>query len=164
MKYFFLMTLIAYNTFAGDEKLCDHLKKETFRDHASSFGIFDKKNILKIVSLASEDLSKKVESQCKEGKLWAVKDYDSCSSACLTNGGNDLQKLKINEDTRVCQTFCKSYQLAAFAFEKGQRSKENEGQHKCGAHVNNDESGLHKSDLAEKVKQQVKVQNNASGQ
>lgn len=163
MKYFFLMTLIAFGAHAGDEKLCDHLKKNTFKEHASSFGIFSKKNVSKIVALASEDLAKKVESQCKEGQLWAVKDYDSCSSACVLNGGNDLQKMKINEDTRECQTYCKSYQLAAFSFQDGLRSKDSEGQHKCGAHINSDESN-HKADLTEKVKQQVKIQSKASDQ
>jgi hypothetical protein len=163
MKFFFLMILFAFGAQAGDGKLCDHLRENTFKTHAASFGVDSKSDAGKLVAKVNSELGKKVDEQCKIGILWAVKDYDTCSSACVVNGGNDLTKMKINDTTRECQRYCKSYQLSAFAFQDGERSND-EDTPKCGAQVNDDQFGTHKSDLTDKVKQQVKIQKDASNQ
>lgn len=169
MKYFFVMAFFTVNVFAQD-KLCDYLKKETFKEHASAFGV--SKELGTVVAKVSHDLSKKVEEQCKTNSLWAVRDYDTCSSLCVQTGSPNfgikhpvLGGNKITEVSRECQRLCKSYQLSAFSFQDGLKaSKSEEGQHKCGAHINDQQFGTDKSDLVDKVKQQIKIQKNVSKQ
>lgn len=182
MKIILVLVLCTLSsTVFASEKLCEYLQKNTFESFSSKL-IHDKekgtdKETKKLViENTSKDLLEKVKQQCKEGNLFAVKDYDSCSSKCYQYGTRvNYGKMildyipKPTPVTVECQKLCKAYQLYAFAFEDGQRSEVSEhstaeGTHKCGAHVNDQEFGTHKSDLVEKVKQQVKIESQASGQ
>lgn len=131
MKFIVITMLLSLNANAGDEKLCNYLKTNTFKEYSKSFDHSDNKKLTQVISKVSQDLDLKRETDCKAGKLWAIRDYDSCSSLCVSSGSSETRLkasyytkgiIDLTKETRKCQELCKGYQLAAFAYEDGTKA------------------------------------------
>lgn len=136
MKLLTMLTLLSFyaNVNASDEKICEYLKTNTFKNFSDSFNTSDGNNIDKLRSDVSRDLDLQRQEQCKAGNLWAVRDYDSCSILCISYGSSETRikatqytkgAIDLTKETRKCQQLCKSYQVAAFAFEAGIKASRN---------------------------------------
>lgn len=162
MKVFFLVLLITFQAGASDEQLCDYLEKKTFKSLVHTVKSKVEKKFSDLVIQVSQALDKKRASQCKEGKLWAIRDYDSCSSLCLTNGNSDFRisaairskgVIKLSDESRECQSMCKTYQLLAFTYEDGLKTGKNSSPDCTGA-VSSADRGNKKMDI-DKVSEKV---------
>lgn len=154
MKLFLLLSLITLQANASDEKVCNYLKTNTFQKHAESVDNSDDKKFSEMLSKVSVELDQKRETDCKSGKLWAIRDYDSCSSLCVRLGTSETRTsaalitrglIDLSKETRKCQSICKSYQMVAFAYEDG--VKESSASPDCRGTVNSSERGNFKGSI-----------------
>lgn len=148
MKYILLIAFASLQVNAADEKVCQYLKTHTFQKHAERVDNSDDKKLSELLSKVSHELDIKRDSNCKDGKLWAIRDYDSCSSLCINLGSSETRVkaliytnglIDLNKETRKCQDICKSYQMVAFAFEDGMKVSATSPD--CRGTVNNSERG-----------------------
>lgn len=161
MKLLLLLVLFSSQLFAADEKLCAYLKQKTFQVYSQKVippGSYDR--LTALVEKVSVVLDSKREAQCKSGNLYAIKDFDSCSSLCVEEGTSSLRMsaalasgglIKASEDSRECQRLCKSYQLLAMSYEDGLKESSLNTPDCSGAVVSGDR-GNSKSDLKDIVK------------
>jgi hypothetical protein len=131
VKLLLLISLVTLQANASDEKVCNYLKTNTFQKHAESVDNSNDKKFNEMLSKISLELDQKRETDCKSGKLWAIRDYDSCSSLCVRLGTSETRTsaalmtrglIDLSKETRKCQTICKSYQMVAFAYEDGAKA------------------------------------------
>lgn len=162
MKVFFLVLLLSFQAVASDEQLCHYLEKNTFKSLVHEVKPKLETKFADLVVQVSVALDKKRAAECKDGKLWAIRDYDSCSSLCLTNGNSDFRisaairskgVIKLSDESRECQSMCKTYQMLAFTYEDGLKEGRTSSQDCTGA-VSSGERGNRKIEI-EKVSEKV---------
>jgi hypothetical protein len=143
MKFLFILILFSFQVSAADEKLCSYLKTNTLKNYSKSFNNSENSKLAKVITEVSRELDLKRDAECKTGKLWAIRDYDSCSSLCVSSGSSESRLkatiytkgiIDLTKETRKCQELCKGYQLSAFAYEDG--TKANSTSPDCRGSVN----------------------------
>lgn len=131
MKFILALVLFSMQANAADEKLCSYLKTNTFKEYTKSLNNSDSDKLEQVINQVSRELDLKRDGDCKQGRLWAIRDYDSCSNLCISAGSSQTRLkaaiytkgvIDLTKETRKCQEFCKSYQMAAFAFEDGMKA------------------------------------------
>lgn len=160
MKTLFFTFLFSFSALAVENEVCDYLKKNTFEEVASKISGKPSKKLTELTIKVSKELNEKI-SQCKEGDLSAVYDYDTCSNLCFTHGSSQFRQsalivsrgvIDVNEETRDCQKLCAAYQLVAFTYRHGLKAKSSD----CSEDVVNSDRGQSKADLVNHVKEEKK--------
>lgn len=171
MKVLFLVLLLSFQAVASDEHLCNYLEKNTFKSLVSTIKPKQNKKFSDLVIQVSSTLDKKRALDCKDGTLFAIKDYDSCSSLCLTNGNSELRIsaairsngiIKLSDESRDCQSMCKTYQLMAFAYQDGLK-KGNTSSPDCTGAVSSGDRANQKIGI-EKVSEEIQKSSSSSKQ
>lgn len=154
MKFLFVLMLFSFQVNAADEKICSYLKTNTFKNYSKSFNVSENGKLVKVITEVSRELDLKRDSECKAGNLWAIRDYDSCSTLCISSGSSEARLMAtiytkgfvdLTKETRKCQELCKGYQMTAFAYEDG--AKANSTSPDCRGSVNTSKRGNPKASI-----------------